>query len=92
MHYIQDGPFEELETFVDTTIGEMVNVVAGLYQPVEGLKLVTSEIRQLNFARDVLDAGPEDGYFAFEDAPFKVLGRVVVAMAENSKGKISRLN
>ena len=84
MHYLKDGPFDGHRGQGEETIGETLAGLAGQYVPVQGLTLKTAEIRKLNKAIDVLEADPEDGYFAIEDEDFKVLKQVAVTLAENS--------
>ena len=84
MHYIQDGPFEGHKKVEDQTIGQVLADFAGMYQPIDGLKLSTAEIRKLNKAIDALESGPEDGCFAIEDEDFNVLKKVTVALIESS--------
>jgi hypothetical protein len=84
VHYIPEGQFTGHKIITDKTIGEMISDFAGIYQPIEGLKLSTAEIRKLNKAIDVLEAGPERGYFAIEDEDFGILQRVTVALIESS--------
>jgi hypothetical protein len=83
MHYLKDGPFDDHRKGVDPkTIGEILAELAGNYIPIQGMALKTAEIRKLNKAIDVLETGPEDGYFALEDEDFKVLKEVAVTLAE----------
>ena len=85
MHYLKDGPFRgHVETDETGSIGDVLANLAGMYQPIRELTLKTAEIRKLNKAIDVLEAGSENGHFALEDEDFKVLKRVVVTLAENS--------
>jgi hypothetical protein len=88
MHYLQDGPFEGPKKLgavnSPQNIGVMFANLAGEYQPIPTLSLKTAEIRKLNKALDVLEAGPEGGYFALEDEDFKVLEQVLISFAENS--------
>jgi hypothetical protein len=85
MHYLKDGLFEgHIKTDEPETIGVRFARLAGMYQPVEGMSLKTAEIRKLNKAIDVLEAGPADGYYAFEEADFETLKRVLVIFAEIS--------
>ena len=84
MHYILEGPFTGHKIITDKAIGEMISDFAGIYQPIEGLKLTTAEIRKLNKAIDVLEAGSERGYYAIEDEDFGILQRVTVSLIESS--------
>jgi hypothetical protein len=85
VHYLKDGPFNGHRKDVEPkSIGEALIELAGNYIPIQGMTLKTAEIRKLNKAIDVLEAGPEDGFFALEDEDFKVLKQVSVALAEVS--------
>lgn len=86
MHYIKDGPFEGHKKITDQTIGEVLADFAGAYQPIGELSLKTNaEIRTLNKGVDILEAGPEDGYFFIEqDDVFKMLQNVTTTMIRNS--------
>ena len=84
MHYIKDGPFQG-GNIDGETVGVTLNNIARLYRPIEGLALSVDEIRTLNKGRDILEAGPIDGYFVIEqDEVFKMLKRVVPMVAASS--------
>jgi hypothetical protein len=84
VHYLKDGPFEGPVGDKEETIGVSFAKLAGRYGPLPGLTLKTAGLRNLNKAIDILEAGPKDGYFAFEDADFSTLKEVLVTLAENS--------
>lgn len=85
MHYLKDGQFKDHRKGVESkTIGEILAELAGSYVPIQGMTLKTAEIRKLNKAIDVLEAGPTAGYFALEDEDFNILKEVIVTLAENT--------
>jgi hypothetical protein len=84
VHYLKDEPFNG-PIDEERTVASVLADLAGQYIPIQGMTLKTEAIRKLNKAIDVLEAEPENGYFAFEDEDFKVLQKVAVTLAENSR-------
>ncbi len=85
MRYLIDGPFEGHLAGEGQTISATFAGLAGSYVPIRGLTLKTADIRKLNRAIDILEAGPDkSGVLALEDEDFQVLRQVVIALAENS--------
>jgi hypothetical protein len=85
VHYLKDGQFKDHRKGAESkTIGEILAELAGNYVPIQGMALKTAEIRKLNKAIDVLEAGPVGGYFALEDEDFNILKEVIVTLAENT--------
>jgi hypothetical protein len=85
MHYLKDGPFKgHIKDDDPMTIGVRFAKLAGMYEPFPRLTLKTADIRKLNKAIDILEAGPDGGYFAFEEADFEVLEQVLNIFANAS--------
>jgi hypothetical protein len=83
VHYLQDGPFQGHDKKADPQmVGVTLASLVGKYIPIPNMTLKTAEIRKLNKAIDILEAEPDDGWFAFEDEDFKVLQRVAVGLIE----------
>ena len=91
MKYLKEGPFLDRKGEqvvvpttdpIDCTTGWMLTFVAATYRPTQAYAMQQADVRRYNRVLDVLEAGPADGCcFAFEDADFDVLKRVVNAMA-----------
>ena len=92
MRYVKDNVFEPVGmkaiTITDSdnkniephaaTVGEMLKMVLNAYVPRPGQMLNTpAEIRKFNKVMDVLEAGPKEGVYAFQDEHFDLMKRVV---------------
>ena len=63
------------------SMGEVLHWLAASYNPQLGVQLNLPDLRKLNKAIDVLEAAPENGLYAFEDADFNVLKKVAPQIA-----------
>lgn len=60
------------------TVGEVLKLVLNSFVPQQGKSLNTpAEIRKFNKVLDILEAGPKNGIYAFEQEQFELLKRVV---------------
>ena len=66
---------------VALTNGFVLSLLFNAYSPGTGLKLEIPEYRTFGKVQDVLEAGPENGFFKFEDSHFELLKRVCLHMA-----------
>ena len=92
MRYIKDNVFSPVGmaelTITDSdnknvephaaTVGEVLKLVLNAYLPKPGQALNTpAEIRKFNKVMDILEAGPKDSVYAFEQEQFELLKRIV---------------
>lgn len=86
MRYIKDQVFKDYRKGVsDKSFGEAIAIIMGDYVPVSDMVLPVSDIRSMNRAIDIFEAGPDsDGFFGLEDADFQLVKKIVVKLAEHS--------
>ena len=85
MHYLKEHAFANHAGNEEAKVSEALIAFGGAYAPLRDYTLATAALRNLNKALDVLDGEPdEEGYYAFEDAHWKVLKESVIKMMENS--------
>ena len=90
MKHIKEGPFLDRKGEqvvmpttepIDCTVGWLLAFVAYTYRPTQAYAMQQADVRRYGRALDILEADPTDGYYAFEDADFAVLQKVVNTMA-----------
>jgi hypothetical protein len=85
VHYLKEQAFINHAGNEEEKVSEALRAFGVAYAPLRDYTLATAALRNLNKALDVLDGDPgEDGYYAFEDAHWKVIKETVIKMMENS--------
>lgn len=85
MHYLKEQAFTNHAGNEEEKVSKALSAFGGAYAPLRDYTLATAALRNLNRALDVLEGEPDgDGYYAIEDAHWKVLKETVIKMMENS--------
>jgi hypothetical protein len=85
VHYLKEQGFTNHAGNEEEKVSRALSAFGGAYAPLRDYTLATAALRNLNRALDVLEGDPSaEGYYAFEDAHWKVLKETVIKMMENS--------
>ena len=67
--------------YPDNSLVGIILLCEKVFGTASGEVLTNAEWRMFNKAEPILSAGPEDGYFAIEDADFEVVRKIVAAVS-----------
>jgi hypothetical protein len=90
MKYLQEGPVLDRRGEpivipstepIEVTVSWLLDFLMKQYMPTPDLTLQPAEVRLYNKALDAIEAGPENGWFGFEDSHFDLMRKVCMVVA-----------